>query len=193
MSEWASWCKHGVRAPDVCSVCFPFAVREQRPRRRRRWLALGVLGISLLLGAETIPACHVLVRKIQASRHHSKKTLHAWAAWREQHPTWRAPVKTKKETLSALTFACGPVTTLDAASSELTLPSVETPPAFVPADVAVTFPPTTDDSTQRITLAPYFFVPMTMAPYRPTATTPEPTTLMLVGTGLLLFCKRRLL
>jgi len=161
MSEYANWCGHGVRMPDVCPVCDPEPEARRPKKRRRVWLAFSILGVCLALGAEDMPqVCRVSEQVAEnASRaYHSAATLLAWKLYRVNHPGWRpklkpklAAPKTRLEALAALEFACAPVPTLDAVDDGL-LPLDEPPPMEFALDeddfappVAAPVPETSED------------------------------------------------
>jgi hypothetical protein len=160
--------------------------KEQHKHFGQRYLAILVVGVSILLGAETVQnnkTCQQIYQHFStlAIHRHSKATLTAWKKWGETHPNWRPKRRTNLQTLAAFDFACQ--VEVVPVESEVVLPEVPEEDVSLISEAQPDFLPTL--TTTETSPGSY---PLTYAGFTspvPTGTTPEPVSLLLVGTGLL--------
>lgn len=155
-------------------------------------------------------ACSVGYTFVAQHVHHSSKTLTAWAAWGKAHPNYhpRGQRMNRAEALRHFNQACAPIKTEDAttsqliepddsAASEIALPAVAFDLPVEIAPVAEVQQAVQSETAENSSGTPLFTplvgggfassAPPTLptGPTTPIAPTPEPTSLLLLGTGLL--------
>jgi hypothetical protein len=155
---------------------------------KRTHLAIAIVGVSVLLAAET-PICRrILIPVIH--RHHSKATLAKWAEWNKTHVP-----PTPKQILAEIDLVCAAIPTqhLDLDTFVLPVdapvwvePSVEPHPAKLSAPGYV-IPERTVLAVQSIYSLPGGPFPVAYQP--PTvAPVPEPSAIYLMLTGIIALC-----
>ncbi|MDR3744526.1 MAG: PEP-CTERM sorting domain-containing protein [Acidobacteriaceae bacterium] len=123
----------------------------------------------------------------------SKVTTAAWAEWRASHPVWKPSpavqrpkyVMTRKEAVQKVNFACE----IDTFPLDIDLTLTPPPPVDLPILTAtqINFPEPTPPVVAEVVIPP-------VVPIALTANTPEPSSLLLVSSGValsLLFWMRR--
>jgi hypothetical protein len=173
-------------------------------KRRKAWYALPLVWVGAALAPVLIaaPVCSKFVPTKTVTRvknRVSKSTAEAWAAWRLAHPNWKPNPKvvrpkykmTTQEAVAKVDFACQ-ATVLDVTPPEIELTQVDTPTIEIPpVDVPVVpdLVPVTPTEDKPVSLLaaippPVLFSPPPLRTVAP-APTPEPSSLWLLGTGLL--------
>ena len=173
------------------------------------------LVIALGVGTVTVSAsdtCQRLVKHyvvnvqevIHKRHHYSKETVAKWKIWGLSHPDYHPPKRivkrlykrTVKETYDMFNFACGvEMKPVDTEGVAFLLPYEDSPSLFTPNDVLIpTLPPDNISTGSNGYGGPIGggygggigFLPLP-APLPPvvSSNTPEPSSLVLVGTGLL--------
>ena len=163
----------------------------RRLKRRKVGLAAVPLLVWILLGLGTVeaaPICYRLVSRTvltPVKNAVSKRTAASWAAWRGLHPNWK-PIKMRPKYLMVPRVITEETEIqCDTPSFQSpTLPSTESPPVTaLPPEPPQEFPP--NQPTVPLVDA-YLYPPILVAssPAQVIGVTPEPSSLALLGTGL---------
>jgi hypothetical protein len=166
---------------------------------KRTQLAIAVIGVAITLAAES-PICRRIVFHT-VHRRHSKAVLSSWAEWNKMH----GPPK-PKDILAELDLACPPIDLANTAANDFVplnpwpvwnQPEME-PDDFVAANPSPTLNQPEIGSNERHILQSLGVLEAQEAPILtfyvgPPAPTPvpEPTTVALVGSGLLALLAKR--
>lgn len=174
-------------------------------RRRKAWYALPLLWVGIVVGAAiAAPVCSKFVpttKVTQVKNRVTKATADAWTKWRIAHPNWKPNPKvvrpkykmTTQEAVAKVEFACQ-ATVIDVTPPEIQLAMLDTPTIELPLEPVAEPPlvtnaivPDTDEYPPLQPLVPpILFTALPSPPSPPLAPTPEPSSLWLMGTGLLL-------
>jgi hypothetical protein len=171
------------------------------PRISTQVVALALILVPATVGIVAVRAsatCQRYVRNYITTpvrNRVSKVTTTAWAEWRAGHPNWKPSpavqrpkyVMTRTEAEQKVNFACE----IDTIPTTLDLTLTPTPPPFfnlpAMAETQINFPEPTQPVITEIVIPP-------IVPNELTGDTPEPSSLLLVTSGLapfLLFWMRR--
>jgi hypothetical protein len=159
---------------------------------RWKWACLGIVGVSVALGAAVISYCRVAIKQ-----QHSQKTLKRWAAWRVAHPAWK---KSTAETLAALDFTCGPIATLDA-TTPATLVPFQSDDNVAALEPSLPLLPKTEIPSEPLfastyappqSTLPYSVIPLPVpVAYPAPSPVPEPSSFIFMLSGLAALCVGR--
>jgi hypothetical protein len=175
-------------------------------KRRKAWYALPLVwaGTAIVGAALAAPVCSKFIPTTTVTKvknRVSKSTADAWAAWRIAHPNWKPNSKvvrpkykmTTQEAVAKIEFACQ-ATVLDVQPPEIELAMVEPPTIELPLEPVE--PPlvttavvldTPQDTPLTPRTPPILLSGVPLPPQHPVAPapTPEPGSLWLLGTGLI--------